>query len=156
MNRTNLKWMLAVVGIVGFILVALREGQPAPDAQWLTSLPDALKRAKAENKPILIDFMADWCKPCHMMTDEVFAQPSFQQQAAGWVLLKVNVDHQPDVAAKYGSSALPTLVVLNADGKPVVGSPGYRGAEYTMAFVTKAFQLATGQQSSAAPSSSPN
>ena len=143
MNKQILKWALVIVAVAGFVAIAFREGKATPEGVWLTDYPAALRIAKSEKKPVLVDLQAEWCGPCHMMTDDVFKKPTFQEQSGRWVLLKIDVDQQPDIAAKFGSNSLPTLVVLNADGKPVLGTQGYRDPASTMNFLERAFQKAT-------------
>ncbi|MDD6143250.1 MAG: thioredoxin [bacterium] len=64
-------------------------------------------------KPVLVDFYADWCGPCKMLT------PVIEQIAAesdAYEVYKLNVDEAPEIAAKYGVMSIPTLIVFK-DGK---------------------------------------
>ena len=59
--------------------------------------------------PVLVDFYADWCGPCQMLgpvLDELAAENP------GTKIVKVNVDHSPDLAYQYGISAIPNLKVF--------------------------------------------
>ena len=66
-------------------------------------------------KPCVIDFYADWCRPCKMM------EPSFAKMAekyAGKVnFYKINVDYNKDISAAYQVSGIPTLFFCSQDGK---------------------------------------
>jgi thioredoxin 1 len=74
----------------------------------------------AEN-PVLVDFWADWCAPCHMVA------PLLEQIAGERdgkiVIAKLNIDENPEVTQRYGIMSIPTLVVFY-DGAPVEGTVG--------------------------------
>lgn len=60
--------------------------------------------------PVLVDFWAEWCGPCHMAAPEV---KKVAEEAAGRALvLKVDTDRYPDVAARYGVRGIPNFVVV--------------------------------------------
>lgn len=64
---------------------------------------------KAE-KPVIIDFYADWCGPCQMMSpiiDEI-AEEKADEIKVG----KVNVDENQELAMKYGVMSIPTIVII--------------------------------------------
>lgn len=76
------------------------------------------------NEPVVVDFYADWCPPCRMMT------PAVEQLAAefdGKVKIgKLDVDYNQDVAIRYGVMGIPTLGLFK-DGKLVDRLVGYPG-----------------------------
>ena len=64
----------------------------------------------AKDTPILVDFFANWCGPCKMLegTIEQLAKESDGSYRVG----KVNVDDQPELAARYNVMNIPTLIVF--------------------------------------------
>lgn len=71
-------------------------------------------------KPVLIDFYADWCGPCKMLSpiiDEIAEENSEIK------VVKVNVDDSQDLAMKYQVMSIPTLVVIK-NGEEVNRSVG--------------------------------
>lgn len=60
-------------------------------------------------KTVLIDFYADWCAPCKMMSPVV---EKIAEEQENIIVFKVNVDNEPELAIKYGVMSIPTFVVV--------------------------------------------
>ena len=75
------------------------------------------------DKPVLLDFYADWCGPCKMLAPVV--HEIAEENADTLKVGKINVDEQMELAMRFQVSSIPMLVVFK-DGKPVVKSVGYR------------------------------
>ncbi len=72
-------------------------------------------------RPVLIDFWAEWCNPCRMLS------PTVDQIAEDYkdrvIVGKVNIDEEPELANRFGVMSIPTLIVFN-DGNVAAKTVG--------------------------------
>ncbi len=84
------------------------------------------KEVLESDKPVLVDFWAEWCMPCKMLSpvvDEVAKSLSGEVN-----VVKVNIDESPSSASKLGITSIPTLVLFKG-GKPVGKIVGFQPKE---------------------------
>ena len=74
------------------------------------------------DKTVLIDFYADWCGPCRMVSPIV---DEIAEEHPEYLVCKVNVDQEGELAAQFGVASIPTLVVMK-NGQVVTQSSGAR------------------------------
>lgn len=74
------------------------------------------------DKPVLIDFYADWCAPCRMLTPTL---EEISKENENIKICKVNIDTEPELASQFRVMSIPTLVAIK-DGKVVNTATGVR------------------------------
>ncbi len=92
-------------------------------------LDDALAQARKENKPLLIDFYAEWCLPCQRMEKETFADVAVKEMLQNVVLLKIDTDKEPALSEKFGVVGLPDFRLVTNDGKEFRRLRGFQTAK---------------------------
>ncbi len=80
------------------------------------------EQVKSSGKTVLLDFYADWCGPCRMVSPLV---DQIAEENPQYLVGKVNVDNEPELAQAFGVASIPTLVVMK-NGKVVNHSVGAR------------------------------
>lgn len=98
--------------------------EAAKPIEWKHDEQEALGAAKAENKPLMIDFTADWCAACKRLARETFAEKDVRGELNRFVLLKLDAtnDDDPkviDVQKRYRVVGLPTVILIDTDGNEV-------------------------------------
>ena len=73
--------------------------------------------------PVLVDLWAAWCAPCRMV--EPVVEELAREYEGKISFAKLDVDHNPKTASKYGIMSIPTLLIFK-DGKPVSNIVGFR------------------------------
>ena len=87
------------------------------DASFQTDVIEASK-----SQPVMVDFWADWCRPCHMLTPTV--EEIAKEHAGKIKVVKLNVDENMNTPGKFNIRGIPTLLVFKGGqvAEQVVGA----------------------------------
>lgn len=131
-----------ILSLVCVAFIGLAASAFAADG-WMTDFEAAKAKAKAENKPMLLDFTgSDWCGWCIKLDKEVFGEAAFKEYAAAeLVLVELDFPRKKEqsadlkaqnekLAKQYGVRGFPTILVLSPEGE-LIEKTGYQkgGAE---------------------------
>jgi thioredoxin 1 len=71
--------------------------------------------------PVLVDFWAEWCQPCHMVAP--ILDKIVEERNGTIKLVKINIDEQPALAQRYGIASIPTMMLFK-NGEPAAAALG--------------------------------
>ena len=86
---------------------------------------DFEQKVLASAIPVLVDFWAEWCVPCHMVSPVV---EEIGREKDGLQVAKLNIDENPDATRRYGVMSIPTLILFR-DGEERARVVGARGKD---------------------------
>ncbi len=113
-----------IVGIAlvcgGLVCLTLTLRQPE-EIQWVSYNKSSIVQAAEENKPIMIDFYAEWCAPCRAMDTQIFSTPEVISLSQEFVAVRVDLTSRNpkymNLIKKYNIRGIPTIVFLGPDGE---------------------------------------
>lgn len=113
---TYLQWPM----LKGMYYRAASSSAPNDGIAWRTDLPSALAESARTGKPVLADFSATWCPQCQVMKHEVWPDAQVAKVVnEGFIPVALDADavSSRGPAQQYGVEAIPTLLVLDSQGK---------------------------------------
>lgn len=111
----------------------MKRGEEKMEVKHVTS-QNFQKEVLESELPVIVDFWAEWCMPCRIVA------PIFEELAEEYAekmkFVKVNVDENPDIAAAFGISGIPTFLVFYK-GKVIEKLVGAMPKEHFKKFIDK-------------------
>ena len=105
-------------------------------AGWDTDFTNALKKAQAQQQPVLAYFTASWCGPCKMMTRTTLTNETVLQALNNFSHVAVDIDDHQELAKGYDVRAVPTFHILTPAGDKVSTTTGYQDAARFLTWLT--------------------
>jgi thiol:disulfide interchange protein DsbD len=119
------EWFKSAALVVGLVMTTLLIGGwviRGPGVTWQPYSGELLSEARRTEKPVIIDFTADWCAPCRELDEVTFHDPEIVKQAKrDFVMIKVDLTRRgnpvhEDLLRQYGIKGVPTVVFLDREG----------------------------------------
>jgi len=126
--------VLLAAGSLAYLGLTWPSAAPAAQITWRPLTQEVLERAKAQGKPVALDFTADWCAYCRQMDATTYRDDRVVDKMKEFVPLRLDVTQQSpekrSLMRRLGVRGLPTVVFLNREGKamPELNLAGYRDA----------------------------
>jgi len=126
---TTLKKVVGAAAIVVSILIILvhmgvfpGQGDEA-SIDWKEFNESLLEEARASGTPVIIDFSADWCIPCHELEEKCFPDERVIEQAGKFVTLKVDMtrvgEKQKKLKKRFDIRGVPTIIFIGKNGEEI-------------------------------------
>ncbi len=121
-------WIKTGVGIAAVVMATLTVGQwmiQGPGVTWKAYSTQLLKDAQKANKPVIIDFYADWCSPCRALDEVTFHDKDVVKLATqDFVMIKVDLTREVKqvddrLLKEYRVKGVPTVVFLDRQGNEI-------------------------------------
>ena len=146
MERTSQRVMPVVLIAIAVLLIVARiathfmkSDEAASDLVHWVALEDVGKLAASSNRPVLMDFTAAWCGPCHMLDQEVFRDPLLAKAInERFIAVRITDRQREDgrnseeveaLQRRYGVQGFPTVIIADAAGTERGRMEGYGGRE---------------------------
>lgn len=132
----GLRYFLPVQRIAGAaaVIAAVWFAWPRPAESlidWQEFSVEVMQRATADARPVVVDFVADWCIPCHEMDATTFVDPEVRAEAERFAMLKADITRENETTLgwvqDYNVQGVPTLLFIDSAGNEVERLVGYVG-----------------------------
>lgn len=128
-QTSGFKRLKKIAGFAGLVIAALlllapggvlRSKAPLPGIGWEPFAEERLAAAIDEGTPVLIDFSADWCIPCHELDHKTFSEEGVRALAGRLVTLKVDLtrpgERESAIKKNYDIRGVPTIIFIDGSG----------------------------------------
>jgi thiol-disulfide isomerase/thioredoxin len=96
---------------------------------WINNLDLAKKVASESNQFIVMDFWATWYGPCKVMDKDMWSNPIINTVSDKFIAVKIDVDHNRDLAIRYQATSIPKVVVIDPAGNTIWDQVGYSSSQ---------------------------
>lgn len=132
----TLQWS---TGALGLVLAGWMALPPAAQSaiHWQAFDGEKTQVAARPGRPAVIDFVADWCIPCHEMDNTTYRDVAVIQETRRFEMFRADMTRESDTTAaladRFGVEGVPTIIYIDSKGQEIHRSVGYVSAEEMLA-----------------------
>jgi len=118
---TNIKYFIAILAVIYGTWNLKPEGA-VEEVKWQlhTSLQSIESSINSGNKPVMIDFYADWCAQCKELDEYTYTDPEVAELSKNFNNIKVDLTKEnTEISDKFDIKGLPVVIFMNADGEEI-------------------------------------
>ena len=130
-----MKTLLATLLLTSGLIFGLTAQAGDSAINWYDDFDRAMVQAKASDKPLLLDFYAEWCGPCKRMDRQTYTNSAVQKHMQHVIAVRIDVDRHEQLAKKYkgnarkyGGNGIPATVVVDVEGRELYRHHGFLSA----------------------------
>jgi uncharacterized protein YyaL (SSP411 family) len=121
-----MKLRVLILLFMALVSIVTAEAAPARAIAWQPWSPQVFEQARTQHKFVFLYLEAVWCHWCHVMQQDTFADPAVQQALKkNYLVVRVDHDANPLLAARYRDYGWPALIFFAPDGSEIVKRAGY-------------------------------
>lgn len=128
-------WMSVIV-LLAAASVAVAAAPVRPHAIDFHHTIDEARHATKIEQPVVLVFGASWCSWCHKLENDTLTDPKVATVAGQFAWVKIDIDHDHELAARYGVEGVPVTVVLDKQGHVLGKTAGYMPPAKFVDFLT--------------------
>ena len=119
----------------------VRQESSSTESAWISSDTRGFNEARRTQKPVLIDFTAEWCAACRELDEKTWPDATVRHETERFVLVKLdltkNNDRTRDLQQTYKILGMPTIILFTPEGEEMFRFEGFWSAEEMVSILRK-------------------